>query len=57
MNRHHDIDEDFVREVLRELRDGEQVTVRVKRPAAFEQVMLRLGATEEELERVTVLIG
>jgi hypothetical protein len=49
------VDEEFCRCILEELRDGEIVTVQSEQPAAaIRKAMLRLGATERELERLTI---
>jgi hypothetical protein len=49
------VDEEFCRCVLEELRDGETVTVQSEQTAAaIRKAMLRLGATERELERLTI---
>jgi hypothetical protein len=49
-----EIDEEFCRCVIEELRDGEHVTVETKNPRAMHNTLVRLGATDEEMERVTI---
>ena len=51
----HDIDEDFLRECLNEVRDGEWVTIRTH--ATEDEVyeaLRRLGATDDDLENIFV---
>lgn len=53
MPRDVEVDEQFCRAVLDELRDGETVTVRTtSNPDDVLRALVRLGATDEEVERV-----
>lgn len=48
------IDEEFLRCCLEELRDGEAVTIQTGVSfAKLRNALVRLGATDEEVERVT----
>ena len=47
-------DEEFCRCILECLRDGDTVTVQSEQHAAIRKTMLRLGATERELKRLTI---
>jgi len=52
-----EVDEEFCQCVIEELRDGECITVKTRDPTAMHNALVRLGATDEEMERVTIKRG
>jgi hypothetical protein len=54
MRRREPVDEEFCRCVLEELRDGQTMTVQTEQPEAVVRTLARLGATDSEMERLTI---
>lgn len=51
-----DFDEDFIRECLNEVRDGETVTIQTTvAPRKIEAALRKIGATEEEIGRIELV--
>ena len=54
MRRQGPVDEEFYRCILEELRDGQTVTMQSEQPEAVRRTIARLGATDSEMERLTI---
>lgn len=54
MRQREPVDEEFCRCILEELRDGQTVTVQSQQPEAVLRAIARLGATDGEMERLTI---